>query len=258
MDDEAVYVLTPSAVHRIVVGRTTDTFARPLGSVATLTTHGIAYWSKGELLEAPKTGGEPRVLGSVPRAPQRLAAERDRVVWIDSEAGKHSLQTLDAREPRALYVATGALDALAIAGADVFFVERLSAKDWRIGRIALHGGAPRFTRERRGRTPGQLVAFGDALYFQDPSGYRVLELSRDLEDERLMARDVVCSPLAVWERVYCAQVEGLVEVASGRSPRLLAPNTRGLITAMTANSTGIAWISDAGPDQLTVKLLPLE
>lgn len=255
MDDEAIYVLTATAVHRIVVGRRTETFPRELGSGAVLTSHGIAYWSNGKLFEAPKAGGDPRVLSNVPRAPQRLAASRERIAWIDSEAGRFSIQSLVADKPRELYAASGALDALAMLGDDVFFVERRSPKIWRLGRIAAQGGEPRFAATKSGRSPGQLVTFGDSLYFQDPSGYKVLELSRDLGHERTLARDVVCSPLAVWEQVYCAQVEGVVEVAGGGPPRLLAPNARGLITAMAANSTAIAWLSDAGPDQLTVKLL---
>lgn len=256
MDDDAVYVLTGTAVHRIVVGQTTVSFPRELGSAAVLTSHGIAFWSKGKLFEAPKTAGEPRVLGSVPRSPQRLAASGERLAWIDSAAGKLSVQTLDVDQPRQLYAAAGALDAIAMLGDDVFFVERLSPTAWHIGRVGVQGGEPSFTAEKRGRSPSQLVGFGDALHFQDPSGYRVLELSRGLGHERVLARDLVCSPLAVWEQVYCAQVEGLVQVpGGGRPPRLLAPNARGLITAMAANSSAIAWISDAGPDQLTVKLL---
>lgn len=257
MDDEAVYVLTTTAVHRIVVGKSTESFPRALGSGAVLTPQGIAYWSQGQLYEAPKAGGAARVLGPVPRPPQRLAASPDGMVWIDREAGKFRIQTLARDKPRELYAASGALDALAMLGDDVFFVERRSPKSWRIGRVGVEGGEVRFTADKRGRSPGQLAVFGGALYFQDPSGYKVLELSGDLERERLLARDVVCSPLAVWEQVYCAQVEGLVEVAGGgRLPRLLTPNTRGLITAMVANSTAIAWLSDAGPDQLTVRLLP--
>lgn len=262
MDDEAVYVLTESAVHRILVGKSTQTFRRELGAGAVLTGHGIAFWSKGKLFEAPKGGGDARELGEVPRPPQRLAASRDHLAWIDAtETRKFSIHTFDMSQPRQLYASPGALDALAMLDDDVFFVERLSAKSWRIGRIPAAVGErarPRFTSEKRGRSPAQLVAFGDALYFQDPSGYKVMELSRDLEHERVLARDVVCSPLAVWERVYCAQVEGLVEVAGGRQPRLLAPNARGFITAVAASPSAIAWLSDAGPNELTVKMLPRE
>ncbi len=259
MDDDAVYVFTSTAVHRIVVGKPTETFPRELGAVATMTSQGIVYWSKGKLLEAPKGGGDARELGAVPRQPQRLAASHERLAWIDKDADKSSIQTLAADGPEVLYRAPGALDAIALLGDDVFFVERLSAQSWRVGRIATRGGQARFANERRGRSPGQLAVFGDALYFQDPNGYEVLELSRDLEHERVLARDVVCSPLAAWERVYCAQVEGLVEVAGGGGPpRLVAPNARGLITALAANATKVAWLSDAGADQLTVKMLVRE
>jgi len=261
MDDEAVYVLTATAVHRIVVGKSTETFPRELGSAVATTSEGFVYWSQGKLFEAPKASGEPRVLGAVPRLPQRLAAARDRLVWIDEAAGKFSLHTLEAAQSRQLYTSPGALDALALLGDDAFFVERLSPTSWRLGRVALGTRRARdlelrYTPEKRGRSPSQLVGFGDALYFQDPSGYQVIELSRDLEHQRTLAKDLVCSPLAVWERVFCAQVEGLVEVRSeGRPARLLAPSSRGLITAIAANSKAIVWLSDGGENQLTVKWL---
>lgn len=259
MDEEAVYVLTSTAVHRIIVGRSTESFPRELGAGAVMTAQGFVFWSQGALFEAPKGSGDPRVLGVVPRQPQRLAASHERVAWIDAESGKFSIQTLEAGNSRVLYAAAGAIDAITMLGDDVFFSERLSAKSWRIGRVRAPGGAPRFAGEKRGRSPSQLVAFGDALYFQDPSGYQVLELSRDFERERTLARDLVCSPLAVWEQVYCGQVEGLVEVPrAGRPPRLVASNARGLITAIAANSSAIAWLSDAGPEQLTLKLLGRE
>ena len=264
IDDEAVYVLAPTAVHRIVVGKSTESFPRELGSVVATSAEGFVYWSGGKFFEAPKASGDPRELGAVPHRPQRLAAARDRLVWIDEAAGKFSLHTLEAARPRQLYASPGALDALALLGDDAYFVERLSPKSWRIGRaaigsLALRGHDVRYTPEQRGRSPSQLAAFGDALYFQDPSGYQVIELSRDLERERTLAKDLVCSPLAVWEQVYCAQVEGLVEVrGKGRPARLLAPNSRGLITALAASPKAIAWLSDAGENQLTVKWLARE
>lgn len=258
IDDEAVYVLTPTAVHRIVVGQRTESFPRELEGGALMTPQGLVYWSKGTLFEAPKGPGEPRKLAVLSRAPQRLAAARERLAWIDVAAGHFSIQTLEAGQAREVYASRVALDAIAMLGDEVCFVERLSAKGWRIGCVdaGARSEAPRFTPEKRGRSPAGLIAFGDALYFQDASGYKVMELSRDLRHERTLARDLVCSPLAVWEQVYCAQVEGLVEV-SGTSgpPRLLAPNGRGLITSIAASPTAVAWISDAGPDQLTVKFL---
>jgi len=258
MDDEAVYVITPTAVHRIVVGQRTESFARELGNGALMTPGGFVYWSQGALFEAPKGSGEARKLGALPRAPQRFAVARERLAWIDVAAGHFSIQALEADQPRAVYGSPSALDAIAMLGDDVCFVERLSAKGWRIGCVGVgtHTGAPRFTAEKRGRSPAGLVAFGDALYFQDASGYKVVELSQDLRHERTLARDLVCSPLAVWEQVYCAQVEGLVEVSgTGRPPRLLAANARGLITAVAASPSAVAWISDAGPEGLTVSWL---
>lgn len=260
MDDEAVYVLTPTAVHRIVVGQSTESFPRELASGALMTPRGFVYWSKGALFEAPKGSGEARKLGALPRAPQRFAAAGEHLVWIDAAAGHFSVQALEADQPRELYASPSALDAIAVLGDDACFVERLSAKGWRIGCVGVgaRAGRPRFTAERRGRSPAGLIAFGDSLYFQDASGYKVVELSQDLRHERTLARDLVCSPLAVSEHVYCAQVEGLVEVSgAGRPPRLLAANARGLITSIAASSSAVAWISDAGPEGLTVRWLKL-
>jgi hypothetical protein len=258
MDDEAVYVLTSTAAYRIVVGEATQTVPLDLGFGATITAHTFLFWSEGAIWEAPKRGGKAERLGVVPHRPQTLVASGSRFAWVDlSEGDQFTIQALQQQETRIVYSSPGRIDTSTMVDDEVFFVERVATSAWHLGRVRTSGGNPTFTSMKRGRTPAMLAAFGDHIYYQDVNALKVVRLSRDFQSEETLAEDLVCSPLAVWERVYCAQVEGLVEVfGKDRPPRALAANHRELITAIAANSRSIAWLSDAGPDQLTVKLLP--
>jgi hypothetical protein len=258
LDDEAVYVLTEKAVHRIVVGGKAERIPLELGFSATATTHSFIFWSEGAIWEVSKHGGKPERLGFVPHQPQKLVSSGSRFAWVDrSEAGQFTIQAIQNQEPRVLHTASGQIDAVTMADDVVVFVERTGPRSWRLGRVRTSEGKPTFAATQQGRTPAMLAAFGNAIYYQDVNGLRVVELSLDLQRERVLAENFVCSPLAVWESVYCCQVEGLFEVfGDGRAPRSLTPNARQLITEIAADSKRIVWLSDVGADQLVVRMLP--
>jgi len=258
LDDEAIYVMTEKAVHRIVVGGATEKIPIELGFSATATTHSFIFWSEGAVWEVSKRGGKPEQLGLVPHQPQRIVSSGSRFAWVDrSDAGQFTIQAIQNQRPRVLHTSSGQIDAVTMADDTVVFVERTEPKSWHIGRVRTSGGKPAFAPERRGRTPAMLATFGNAVYYQDVNGLLLVELSLDLQRERVLAEKFVCSPLAVWESVYCCQVEGLFEVfGDGRAPRPLTPNARQLITEIAADSNRIVWLSDVGADQLAVRMLP--
>ena len=258
LDDEAIYVLTEKAVHRIVVGGATEEVPLELGFSATATTHSFIFWSEGAIWEISKRGGKPERLARVPHQPQRLVSSDTRFAWVDrSETGQFTIQAIQNEAPRVLHTSAGQIDAVTMADDVVVFVERMAPASWRLGRVRTTGGKPAFAAEHRGRTPAMLATFGSSVYYQDVNGLKVVELSLDLQRERVLAEDFVCSPLAVWESVYCCQVEGLFEVfGDGRAPRPLTPNARQLITKIAADSKRIVWLSDVGADQLAVRMLP--
>ncbi len=258
MDDEAVYVLTSTAMHRVVPGQGTDEVPLDLGFGATLTAHAVLFWSKGALWQAPKTGGEPRRVAPLPHRPQTLVASGDRFAWVSvSKDRKFSLQMLDGQTPHVLYASTGSIDVAKMVDGQIFFVERVAPQSWHLGRVAIPGGHSDFTKVEQGRPPAQLAAFADGIYFRRAKGLEVVRLSLDFQREETLAEGLVCSPMAVWEHVYCAQVGGLVEVLGpGRAPRPFAVTGREPVTAVGANSKVVAWLVDSGPDQLTLKMLP--
>jgi len=258
IDEEAVYVLTNAALHRIVVGKTTEQFPLDLGFGATSSAHSILFWSEGAIWEVPKQGGKAVRAGSVPHRPQTLVASANRFAWLDrSETGEFTIQTLVGQKPKTIYSSPGRIDAATMSDDSVFFVERVDSLKWHIGRVTTTGRAAVFAQMRRGSPPAMLAAFEDHIYYQDPRARDVLRLSRDFQREDTLAKGLVCSPLAVWESVFCSRVEGLVEVfGDNRPPRPLLANRRGeLITAIAADAHRIAWLADAGPDKLAVKVL---
>jgi hypothetical protein len=97
----------------------------------------------------------------------------------------------------------------------------------------------------------------DVLYY-DGNHYEVRRLSPDLQQEETLAADIVCSPIAVADGVYCAQVEGLVQVMPGAKPRRLTDGSAGGVVAdLAATTHRLLWIVDAGADRLEVRSLAL-
>jgi hypothetical protein len=257
LDEDAVYLLTPSAAFRLVPGRPAERWALDLGLTPALAGGHFVYWSKGELLRAPKRGGDPSTLAKVPGEPQRLAASGDYVAWLEKSADRgFVIWTLDGSRPREVLIPRGDVAALALLDDQVFFVEQLPEAKHRLGVVPLSGGEPRYSSEKKGRTPAMLAAAGE-LFFYDGPTTTVRRVSTDLTRERVIARGLICSPLAVAERVYCAQPAGLVELpAEGGSPRALAAARGGPITKIVASAKRVAWLVDAGPDRLSVQTLP--
>ena len=69
---------------------------------------------------------------------------------------------------------------------------------------------------------------------------------------------VVCSPLAVSDRVLCAQVGGLFEVPlSGAAPLFLASERAGPITALAVARSRIFWLAEKGADRLVLQSVAL-
>jgi hypothetical protein len=139
----------------------------------------------------------------------------------------------------------------------VFFVERAPDASWRIGGVKTAGGTPSFTAPRRGRSPAMLVGRRDIHYY-DGNKLEVRGLSPDFQREDVLARNFICSPLAVWQHVYCAQVEGISEIREGAAPeRLVGSTPGGSVTALAANGRHLVWASDAGANRVEVKALAL-
>ncbi len=257
-DDDVAYLLTPMAAYRLSSDGAPEKTPLDLGNVATTTRSSFLHWSRGAIVETPKTGGASRRVVALAQPPQAIVAAGDRIAWLQRSAdGRFSVQSLIGKAPRAAYASAGSIDAIAAIDDAIYFVERPAGGDWRIGRVPAAGGAPAFTPLRKGRAPAALAAHRD-LYYYDGNGYEVRRLSPDLQHERSLASGFVCSPIAVSNHVYCAQVDGLFELRADERPRRLVPGSAArVVSDVAATPKRLLWIVDAGADKLEVRELAL-
>jgi hypothetical protein len=253
-DDEGIYVLASHGAYRFIEGEPVARWAIDLGDTPALTDRGFVYWLEGALRQVPKRGGPTEILARVPRAPRRLCASGKQLVWEELDEAASLLRTLDGSAPRTIYRGAGQIEALSLVDDQVYFVER-SEQQWRLGAVPLSGGVARFSERHGERAPAQLAAAGDVFYYDGPSS-SVRRLPSDLSREEVIARDVICSPLAVADRVYCAQLSLLFDLdRNGGRARSLAPKRSGTITALVATRTRVAWLLDVGDNQAELEVL---
>ena len=257
-DDDAAFLLTPAAAYRLSSAGAPERTPLDLGAGAAMTRTSFLYWSRGAIVDSPRTPGEPRRVVAVAQPPQAIVAAGGRIAWLQRSAdGRFSVQSLIGKSARTAYASSGSIDAIAAMDDAIFFVERPAGSDWRIGRVPADGGAAAFTPLRKGRAPAMLVAHRD-LYYYDGNGHEVRRLSPDLQHERSLASGFVCSPIAVSAHVYCAQVEGLFELRADERPRRLVPGSLArVVTDLAATPKRLLWIVDAGADKLEVRELAL-
>jgi hypothetical protein len=209
----------------------------------------------------PKRGGAPRALAKVAKLPRAIVAAGERAAWLArDDKNKDSIQTHVDGKVRTIYPADGSLVALTMMQEGVFFVEVAADASWRIGAVSLDGGTPTFTKPRSGRPPSMLAAKDEIFYYDGPER-GVLRLSPDLSREEAVAERFICSPIAVSDRVFCAQVGGLFELPlDGHAPRALAQNVVGTVATFAANGTSLVWVEDSGKsgeDKLSLRTLSL-
>ncbi|HYQ40621.1 MAG TPA: hypothetical protein VER11_01590 [Polyangiaceae bacterium] len=264
-DDEAIELLTHSAAYRLLPGQLPLTRQIDLGFAATVTRKNYVYWSQGALWSEPRRASTPSgatKLGALAEQPQRVVADlaADEFAFLTRPEGNQQIiAKLENKRVKALYASTGPIDALTMLGDTLYFVERPSAGGWRIGGVKFAGGEPFFTSGKSGRWPALLSGKKDLVYY-DGARRNVLALSRDLQDERTLAKDFICSPMTAADNVYCSTMEGVFELSATGTPRQVVPASRKLITNLVANSQRLAFITDVGAqgqDQLAVYFVPL-
>ncbi|MBN2576848.1 MAG: hypothetical protein JXP73_19955 [Deltaproteobacteria bacterium] len=256
---DAVYLLTMEAAFRLVQGRQPQETKLDLSDTGVATPSAFIFWSNGFLWLAPKQGGPPGRLASVKDRPIHIVAAGERFAWIGpDEQGRHTVYTLRQGKPYPVHVLSGQVATATMVEDRVVFVERMGTDGWRLGSIPRSGGSPGFTMTREGRHPAMLAPASDIYYYyyDDKDTSEVWAVSPDLQNERVVARNVICSPLAVADRIFCGHVEGLFEI-SPRSglPKLVYPSIASSITTVAVDQTRIVWVDDVGREKLEVRLL---
>lgn len=217
----------------------------------------IVRWMNGELRRRPR-GGDGWLAFSRPSAPpQRVAAGREELAWVQGDGGSSaSIWTARGAEPRRLAAAPGGVATLSLHDDQVFFVEQLAAPGWRLGAVSISGGPVRYGPPQTGRAPAMLAVTSDVFYYDGPrlSVYRV---STDLRRAERLGSDVICSPLAVADSVYCSQPGAILALPlSGGAARVVTP-THGTVTALSASSTELIWLREASGGGLRVEAISL-
>jgi hypothetical protein len=264
-DDDAIELLTSTAVYRLLPGKEPN--ARRLDSsvASTVTRNSYVYWSQGAIWSEPRSAAKSTgatKLAPFAEQPQRIVADitADRfALLLRVESNRHAIAKLEGQRVKALYTSPGTIDALTMIGDALYFVERPGGTTWRIGSIKLGGGDPVFTPDKPGRWPALLRGTKEVVYY-DGARRGVFSLSPDLQHERALAEDFICSPLAVTTNVYCSTMEGIFELSAAGQRRQIVPPPRQLITNLAANSQRLVFISDAGvqgQDQLVVYAVQL-
>jgi hypothetical protein len=261
-DDEAIELLTASAVYRLLPGKEPAPRALDLGFAATLTRQSYVYWSQGAIWSAPRRAPGATKLAILAEQPQRFVADmaRDEFAFLTrSEGDRYAIHKLENRRVKTLYTSPGSIDALTMIGDALYFVERPSGGNFRIARVKLAGGDATFTSSKTGRWPARLAGNNELIYY-DGARRNVLALSLDLQHERELAKDFICSPMAVAASVYCSTMEGIFELSATGQPRQVVAASRALITNVAANSESLVFITDVGTtgqDRLAVNVVPL-
>jgi len=258
VDDYCIYLLTDHVAYRLVPGTSPEQIPLENGGAAAVTRSGIVYWSKGGIWQVPRTGGKPSRLASLAHQPQRFMAADDDFSWLDMPTRDHFLiQTLKHGKVRTLVDYQGRIETAAMDAGQVFFVQRDTASSWRIGSVSTGGSAPAYASPKTGPTPALLAVADDVFYYDLRSG-EVRRLSADLSHEQTLLKGLVCSPLAVSVRIYCPNMEGMFELAQhrGAKPLPLFPSRR-RITSVAASARYLAWLEDAGPNRLSLKMIRL-
>lgn len=233
--------------------------AIPLGPIAVRQGGSIVFWRSGRLRQISLSGEDERDVAALTRAPQYLLASESRLGWIhvDQENGA-SLQTLSAGDVRVVYETQDRVCASVMRDTVVYWVLQSRDGTWKVGSIGLDGQHRMLTGAHEGRPPAMLAVGADGLYFYDGPERGVRKLSFALDREDAVLTNVICSPLAVSDRVICAHVGGLFDIAPrGLAPRILASEGSGPITAVAATHDRVFWVAEAGDARLIVRTVPL-
>jgi hypothetical protein len=253
-DEEAVVLVTQTGFTTFRAGEAPEEHAVSLGPVTIRRGGTLVFWRAGSLREISLTGEGERSLAPLPHPPRYLLASEGHLAWIqmEPETGT-SLQTLSAGSVREVHDSDDNVGAAVMRGAVVYWVLHSRDGSWKIGRVGLDG-EHQLTRAHEGRPPAMLAWGPDGVYFYDGPKRGVRKLSFDLEREDAISANVVCSPLAVSTRIICAQVGGLFELpALGGTPRFLATERAGPITATAVTDDRAFWVAENGNERLVVR-----
>ena len=258
-DDRGAVLVTQTGFVTVETDGLTREHAMSLGPVVARSGETLVFWRSGSLREVSLSDGHERELVAAPRSPRYLLATERRVAWIhaERETGTY-LRTLSDGLVRVAHESANDVAAAVLHADDVYWVAASRDGSWTIERIGLDGKPRMRSTAHQGRPPAMLAVGHDGVYFYDGPQRGVRKLTFDLQRETSVAASVVCSPLAVSDRILCAQVGGLFEIPlSGAAPLFLASERAGPVTAVAVARSRAFWVAEKGADKLVLQSVEL-
>jgi hypothetical protein len=258
VDDDAIYLTTDKVAYRVVPGSKPQSIPVQNGATAALARTDIIYWGQEAIWKVSKLGGQAQRLAEVKLQPAYIAASGDDFSWVVvPTTDKFEIQTLENQKVRTLYSNPGRIEAFTMEAGRVIFVHKDGQGSWRIGSVSVRGGDLRFAPPQTGPTPAKLATAGD-IYHYDLNSGEIRKIAPDLSRQEVIANKTICSPIAVADKIYCPNMEGLwqLERQPGAKTESVFPEPR-RITNVAANAKFLTWLADAGPDRLSLMLLKL-
>lgn len=256
---DRVVLVTERGFTTFAAGGPAQERALALGPIAAVHGDALVFWRAGSLREVSLSGQHERQLAALPRPPRYLLASEGRIAWITTGSERRAaLQTLSGGRIRAVYESAFGISAPALHADRIYWVAQRENGAWSIGSVDLEGRHEISSETHQGRAPAMLAVGHDGVYYYGGPQRGVRRLTFDLQREATVASGVVCSPLAVSSRVLCAQVGGLFDVAfAGSTPRFLASERSGPVTAVAAMSERAFWVAESGNGRLVVRSVTL-
>lgn len=257
-DGADLVLITPHGLHRVAPSGALRSTPLELGLHAHLLRRTLVDWSENAFWTRPVSGGEKKLLVKTIGEPSLSEGKGDDLAWVERQAGESFLRTTSARGARTVHRTKGTIVSLLLHARHAFFSETERSGSWRIGRAALESGSVEFTGPHSSRPPSMLAASEDALYYYEGLEGGVHELLFDFSADRVLRTQMICSPLAAADMVYCASVPGLSSLSrDGRESEFLSLSRDGPIARVATNGATLAWVTDLGPDQMAVRQITL-
>ncbi len=247
-------VVTPSLLVEIREDGGAEKHEVDLGRLQVLLGNRVAFVRENGLFTISQEGLQEERRISLPLPPRDLVAAGPRLAWTAlDEGGQHVLQTESADRVVTFFESSEELSSPVFHDEAIYFLER-RPETWRVGRAPLDGSEATFGAPQTGRIPPRIVAGPDGIYYYDGPERGVRRASFDLSHVEPYAPGTICSPMVVTDRVVCAQVGGLVEVAhASAEPRSLGVEPHGPVSTLAAFRGQAYWVADYGPNRMLVR-----
>ncbi len=242
-DGDTLVMATPRGLHLVPPAGAATTVAQAFGNTFALAGSRVVYFREGKLWES-KRGAPATALGPVALEPSAVVVNHEHLAWLERGTnGPSRILTFSAGRARQVAEIPGRWTpwrssrvGSSSSNRDPKELGVWARRPWTAATRS--SGVSQRSRPFHARDAGE-------PYYDGPTR-SVRRISPDLGHEQVLQTGVICSPLAVRDRVVCAEVGGLYDLplGGGALERLAAQTS--FVTALATDGKRVAWISIAG------------